>query len=68
MGDVRTWQLDCLAMVAAQRPARLAGFRAEVGAIQSLPDDGSATAGSLIRLDQAIASWVLVIDWLRRLD
>ena len=68
VGDVRAWQLDCLAVVKAQRPDRLADFRSEVGAIQRAPGGRSATAGTLTRLDRSIVNWLLVIDWLRLLD
>jgi len=66
--DVRAWQLDCLAVVGAQRPDRLADFRVEVGAPQNGPGGRAATAGSLTRLDRSIVNWLLVIDWLRLLD
>jgi hypothetical protein len=68
VGDVRAWQLDCLAVVEAQRPDRLADFHKEVGAIQQPSGDRSATAGTLTRLDRSIVNWLLVIDWLRLLD
>jgi hypothetical protein len=68
VGKVRAWQLDCLAVVAAHQPDRLADFRKEVGAIQRLPGGQAATAGALTRLDRSLVNWLLVIDWLRVLD
>jgi hypothetical protein len=67
VGDVRTWQILCLSVIAGSQPARLGDFETEVGPVQVPLGNRSPSAGWLAQLDHSLVEWLVVIDWLRLL-
>ena len=67
VGDVRTWQVLCMSVVAGSQPARLGDFETEVGPVQAPLGNRSPNAGWLARLDQSLLRWLAVIEWIRLL-